>query len=107
MGTPEYMAPELAEPIERGGPAADYRADIYALGVVAYQALTGHLPFSAATPVALLRAHVDLPPPPLMHWNADLPPAVSQAVLRALAKNPADRYPSAGGFAAALSEAVR
>ena len=107
MGTPEYMAPELAEPIERGGPAADYRADIYALGVVAYQALAGHLPFSAPTPIAVLRAHVDLAPPPLTHWNTGLPAAVSQAVLAALAKNPADRYPSAGGFAAALSEAVR
>lgn len=104
MGTPEYMAPELAEP---NGPSADYRADIYSLGVVAYQALTGHLPFSAPTPVAVLRAHIDLAPPPLTQWVASLPSPASAAVLRALAKNPAERYPSAGGFAAGLTEAAR
>ena len=104
MGTPEYMAPELAEP---NAPAVDYRADIYSLGVVAYQALTGHLPFSAPTPVAVLRAHIDLNPPPLTQWVAALPAPVSAAVLRALAKNPAERYPSAGGFAAALAEAAQ
>lgn len=104
MGTPEYMAPELAEP---NGPSEDYRADIYSLGVVAYQVLTGHLPFAAPTPVAVLRAHIDLVPPPLTQWVASLPAPVNAAVLRALAKNPAERYPSAGGFAAALTEAAR
>ncbi len=104
MGTPEYMAPELAEP---NGPSEDYRADIYSLGVVAYQVLTGHLPFAAPTPVAVLRAHIDLAPPPLTQWVASLPAPVNAAVLRALAKNPAERYPSAGGFAAALTEAAR
>jgi formylglycine-generating enzyme required for sulfatase activity/tetratricopeptide (TPR) repeat protein len=104
MGTPEYMAPELAEP---NAAAVDYRADIYSLGVVAYQALTGHLPFSAPTPVAVLRAQLDLAPPPLTQWVAGLPAPISAAVLRALAKNPAERYPSAGGFAAALAEAAQ
>lgn len=104
MGTPEYMAPEVAEP---NAPAVDYRADLYSLGVVAYQALTGRVPFTAPTPVGVLRAHLDLAPPPLTQWKADLPPVISQVVLRAIAKNPADRHPSAGGFAAALSEAVR
>ena len=75
--------------------------------MVAYQALTGHLPFSAPTPVAVLRAHIDLAPPPLTQWVATLPAPVNAAVLRALAKNPAERYPSAGGFAAALAEAAR
>ncbi len=104
MGTPEYMAPELAEP---NAPAVDYRADIYSLGVVAYQSLTGHLPFAAPTPVAVLRAHLDLTPPSLTQWVASLPAAVSAAVLRALAKIPAERYPSAGGFATALAEAAQ
>ena len=103
MGTPSYMAPELAEP---NATAVDYRADIYSLGVVAYQALTGHVPFSATTPVALLHAHIHEPPPPLAQWKTDLSPAIGQVVLRSLAKNPADRYPSAGGFAAALSAVV-
>jgi tRNA A-37 threonylcarbamoyl transferase component Bud32 len=102
IGTPEYMAPEQAEP---GLGPVDGRIDVYALGVIAYQMLTGRVPFKASTPVATLRGHVDLEPPPPGRW-VDLPQEATEALMRALAKKPEERWERAGEFAAALAEAA-
>jgi serine/threonine-protein kinase len=94
LGTPEYMAPEQAL-----GESVDGCADVYALGVVLYRMLTGHVPFSRSTPYAVTYAHIHEPPPPLRTLRPDLPPAVEAVVLKALAKQPAERYGRAGQLA--------
>jgi len=101
MGTPQYMSPEQAE-----GEEIDHRSDIYALGVMAYQMCTGHAPFEDTSPVVVLRLHADKAPPDPREVNPDLPDAVAEVILKALAKQPEDRYPSAGAFARALMEAL-
>jgi serine/threonine protein kinase len=101
LGTPYYMAPEQA----RGG-AVDHRADIYSLGVVCYEMLTGRVPFGGATP-AVLHAHVYETAPPLRSLNRRLPPEVQRVVGRALVKELGKRYRSAGELAAGLEAAAR
>jgi len=100
MGTPEYMAPEQA-----AGEAVDAGADNYALAVVAYELLTGRVPFSADTPLAVLLAHLHKPLPLPRTVNPALPAAVEDVLLKGLAKNPAERYPTASAFILALSSA--
>ena len=90
MGTPDYVAPEIAE-----GTGTDARSDLYSLGVLFYEALTGHKPFVGDTPFDTLRKHVSEPPlPPSRHWPGT-PAELEAIVLRLLAKDPKDRYPSA------------
>ncbi|HZU39923.1 MAG TPA: protein kinase, partial [Solirubrobacteraceae bacterium] len=98
-GTPKYMAPELA----RGAPATA-AADLYSLGVVLYEMLAGTPPFPDGPPVEVALRHLQDPPPPL---PADVPPAVAAVVARALAKDPAERFGSAGEMGDALSAARR
>ena len=90
IGTPAYMAPEqaLGQPI-------DARTDLYSVGVVLYELLTGHVPFDAESPPAVLMQQAYVAPPPPRQLNPDLSPAVEGALLRALAKNPAERYQNA------------
>ena len=97
LGTPAYMSPEQAQ-----GMPADHRSDIYALGVMLYEMLAGGLPFQADTPVALLHQHVASPPPPLRERVPGIPRSLEKIVMRALAKNPDDRFATAGEFADAL-----
>jgi serine/threonine-protein kinase len=97
-GTPAYMAPEQA----RGNVDVDHRADIYALGVVAYQALAGVHPFGARTAQAMAAAHAEELPAPVETHRPDVPPSLSALVMRALAKDPADRQQSAADIVAAL-----
>jgi hypothetical protein len=101
MGTPQYMAPEqcLGEDL---GPATD----IYSLTVVAYEMLTGQVPFSAATPAAVLMAQVSNPLPPPRSINPDIPPAVESVLLKGLAKAPAERYQTASAMVQALAQAA-
>jgi len=93
VGTPEYMAPEQAT-----GGALDGRADLYALGVIAYRLATGRLPFAGGGVTSVLLAHRDRPPRPPREVLAGIPVAWSNAILRALAKRPEDRFQSADEF---------
>ena len=100
VGTPAYMSPEQAR-----GDEIDYRADIYALGVVAYEMLAGRPPFTG-NPLSIIMAHASQTPPPLRQFRPDLPPGLEAVVMKALAKEPAERYTTAGEFAAALRQAL-
>jgi len=101
VGTPEYMSPEQCQ----GGPV-DGRADIYALGVMLFESLTGRLPFMADNYPALAHSHIYEPPPHPNAINPALDPAVSQVIITALMKNPAHRYQQASDMAEALERAV-
>ena len=87
LGTPEYMAPEQAL-----GLPADQRSDLYALGVILYRMLLGQTPFRAGTALATMMAHVHLPPPPPRSLDPDIDPRLDAILLKALAKDPDDRY---------------
>ncbi|MBX3173843.1 MAG: protein kinase [Gemmatimonadaceae bacterium] len=100
VGTPAYMSPEQA----MGEREVDGRADIYALGVVAYQMLAGELPFQASNTPTMLMKHLSERPRPLVQVRDDVPVPVLAAVERALAKGRAERWPDAARFKAALSE---
>lgn len=99
VGTPAYMSPEQA----LGEHEVDGRSDIYSLGVLAYQMLTGALPFSAANTPAMMMKHVSEAPRPLLQVRPGLPPGLAAAVERALAKRPEDRWQDAGAFRDALA----
>jgi serine/threonine protein kinase len=101
IGTPDYMSPEQA----RGLPVTA-AADIYALGIVLYEMLTGQLPFIADTPVATLFKHIQEPPPPLTLIAPHLPLAVEAVLCQALAKQPEERFATAGQLAVAFAQAV-
>jgi serine/threonine protein kinase len=95
-GTAAYMAPE------RFSGSGDHRVDVYALGCMLFQLLTGSLPFAADDFPHLMSAHLTAPPPRATLERPDLPEALDGIVIKAMAKNPDDRYGSAGGFADAL-----
>ena len=97
IGTPEYMAPEQGT-----GAKVDHRADIYSLGVVAYELLTGRVPFVADTPIAIVVAHIRDPLPLPSSIDPSVSPETERVLLKALAKDPGDRYVSATDFADAL-----
>ena len=82
LGTPAYMAPEQAV----ADPNVDARADIYSLGVVAYEMLTGGSPYHATTPQAMLAAHVTQPAEPIVARRGDIPPDLGSIIMRCLAK---------------------
>ena len=97
FGTPEYMAPEQAQ-----GDPLDKRTDLYSLGVLLYHLVTGELPFSADTFVALLTKHVRETARPPRDLDPTIPPELEAIVLRCMMKRPADRYASASELAEAL-----
>jgi serine/threonine-protein kinase len=102
VGTPAYMAPEQVA----ADPAVDARADLYALGCVAYELLTGAPPFAGRAPHALLAAHLTETPAPLGERAPDSPPALTALVMRCLEKDPARRPQSASELLAALETAL-
>jgi serine/threonine-protein kinase len=98
MGTPDYMSPEQAQ-----GRPADFRADIYSIGVVLFEALTGQLPFRGDTVTQIIIAHIQQPPPRPRSINPRLPQGLEIAVLRCLQKDPDRRWQSVSELARALS----
>jgi serine/threonine protein kinase len=103
LGTPYYMSPEQWGEISRdGNPEIDGRTDIYSLGLVAYQMITGQRAYSASTLHELRREHIAVSPPPLVEKIPDVPPAFSAAIDRAIAKDRGDRQATAGELAAQL-----
>ncbi|MEZ4228171.1 MAG: serine/threonine-protein kinase [Polyangiaceae bacterium] len=102
LGTPHYMSPEQAQ-----GQHVDHRSDIYALGIILFELLTGQRPFEAPTLYSLLDMHVKQPPPPPTSVRRDLLPVFDQVVFRALAKRPEQRYQSAGEMKQSLELAAQ
>src|SRR2546421_2264173 len=100
VGTPQYMSPEQCAQL---GPL-DPRSDIYSFGVILYEMLAGRVPFTGESPTVIMMKQVQDPPPSVLEARPDLPVAVAEVVMRALAKQPSDRFQSAGEFSAALSE---
>jgi serine/threonine-protein kinase len=104
FGTPEYMSPEQA-----GGKALDHRVDIYALGVIFFELLTGRVPFSGDTFMGVLTQHMFEAPPSLVQANPaiQVPDSVETFVRKSLAKDPGDRFQTCDELIAALEKAVR
>lgn len=100
IGTPEYMAPEQSNNIN------DYRSDIYSLGIILYQMLTGHVPFTGDTPVAITLKHLQTPPISPRHFNSEIPQSIEDIILKALAKEPDKRYQQANDFSSAYRTAL-
>src|SRR3954469_3512025 len=100
VGTLDYAAPEQFR-----GDSVDARTDVYALGCVLYQALSGRVPYPRETDAAKMYAHMESPPPSVTVLVEEVPESLSWVVQRAMAKEPADRFQSAGEMAAALRDA--
>jgi len=101
IGTPSYMAPEQVE-----ARPVDARTDLYALGAVLYECLVGAPPFEGTSAITVAARHVNDAPEPPRRRRPEIPPRLEAVVLRALAKDPADRWPTAAAFRAALEGAV-
>lgn len=101
IGTPAYMSPEQAQ-----GGNIDARSDIYALGVVLFELITGTEPFQAETPMSMMLKHLNEPLPPLDRFRSNLPDDLQVVIDTATAKSPDDRYPSASVLAQALATAL-
>ena len=101
IGTPRYMSPEQCE-----GGVLTPASDVYSLGIILYEMLTGVTPFDGATPLAVAMQHFSKPPRPLSDLNASVPPELERVVLRALEKQPGARPSSAGEFHHELFEAA-
>jgi serine/threonine-protein kinase len=100
VGTPQYMSPEQAQSL-----AVDRRSDIYSLGAVLYEAVTGRPPFGSDAPMAVILRHINEPLTPPHTLRSDLPKEMEHVILKALAKSPADRYQRMEEFLADLREA--
>ncbi len=98
MGTPEYMSPEQI----RGAADLDHRTDVYSMGIVLYELLTGRVPFRSPSTFEVQRAQVSDPPPPLKQINPAVSAELAELVTRALVKDPKQRYSGCGEFACAI-----
>lgn len=101
MGTPAYISPEQAQ-----ARAVDQRSDIYSLGIILYEMVTGRVPFEAETPLAIILKHVSDPLPPPSLIKKDISPILEQVILKALAKDPDDRFATAAEFLSAWKRAL-
>ncbi len=99
MGSVHYFSPEQARG-EESGP----KSDLYSLGVVLYEAVAGHLPFQGDNPITIALKHLQDTPPPLRRENPAIPPRLEEIILKALAKDPAQRFQSAREMQQALSD---
>jgi serine/threonine protein kinase len=102
LGTADYLSPEQAR-----GETLTASSDLYSLGVVMFEMLTGRPPFLGPTAVSIAMQHASTPPPSLRHFNPTVPPAVEQLVLRALEKEPSERFSSAAEMQQALRQCMR
>jgi serine/threonine protein kinase len=100
-GTPAYMSPEQGQ-----GERGDERSDIYSLGVILYEMVTGRVPFQAKTPYTIIMKHIQDPPPLPRAVNPRLSKSVERVILKALSKDPDDRYQTAGEMTRALRMAI-
>ncbi len=101
MGTPAYISPEQAQ-----AQTVDQRSDIYSLGIILYEMVTGRVPYVADTPLAVILKHVSNPLPLPSSIKADIPEAIESVILKALAKNPEDRFTTAAEFLAVWKRAL-
>ncbi|HEX8557443.1 MAG TPA: protein kinase [Pyrinomonadaceae bacterium] len=99
IGTPQYMSPEQCSQASD----IDTRSDIYSFGVILYEMLAGHVPFTGDSPTAIMMKHIQEPAPSILEERKDLPAEVGRVIARALAKRPEDRFQKAGELAAALA----
>ncbi|NDJ86261.1 MAG: serine/threonine protein kinase [Chloroflexi bacterium] len=102
IGTPTYMAPE-----QWRGESATRWTDVYGLGVLVYIMLAGKPPFQADSPHSLMYKHLNEPPPSIQNFNASVPDAIDEVVIKALGKDQRQRYPSAGEFSHDFQRALR
>ncbi len=98
LGTPQYISPEQAQGLE----GLDQRTDIYSLGVVLFEMITGRVPFNTDTPFATVHAHIYTPLPLPSIINPNINPAIERMLLKALAKDAPDRYETAANLLEAL-----
>ena len=101
IGTPQYMSPEQCSHSSE----IDARSDIYSLGVILFELLVGHVPFTGESPTAVMLKHLQDEPPDLSKERTDLPPEVAQVVARALAKRPEDRFQTVSDLSKSLTSA--
>jgi serine/threonine-protein kinase len=102
IGTPQYMSPEQCSQAS----SIDTRSDIYSFGVIVYEMLAGHVPFTGDSPTAIMMKHLQEPPPSILEERRDLPASVGRIIAQALAKRPEDRYQKAGELYDALNAAA-
>ncbi len=102
IGTPQYMSPEQCSQASE----IDSRSDIYSLGIILYEMLAGHVPFSAESPTAVMMKHLQEEPPDLLEERSDLSKEVAAVVARALAKRPDDRFQTVGELTEGLTKAA-
>ena len=102
IGTAQYLSPEQAR-----GTTVDQTSDLYSLGIVLYEMLTGQVPFTGDSPVEIAMKHLSATPPPLREQRPDVPQSLEMVVMRALAKDPAQRYQSAEDMDADLERVAR
>ena len=103
FGTPEYLAPEQAISSAKAVP----QSDLYAVGVILYEMFTGQLPFKAREPLDVALLHINEPPRPPSELRPEISPALEAVILKALAKKPAERYPTGAALADAVAQALR
>ncbi|MCP4424340.1 MAG: protein kinase [Chloroflexi bacterium] len=102
MGTPQYISPEQAKGVKE----IDGRTDVYSFGIILYELVTGRVPFQSDTSYAIIHSQIFDPPPPPSELNDKVGPALEATLLKALSKEPADRYQTAGELARAFRNAL-